>query len=313
MEQSEQIDIAGAKPGAADTTPLPPRPKPKKKTALAVLTAILLLGLACGTLWAIYCIRHDEDASGENCGHVNGDNDVDSDAKPEEPANEVVELSINDELVQRLYRNFDHVSFPSANRFLFYIDKGLMSGNPDKKQMLNLARNNTVTRFCKGDYRDQFGVRYSTCYSGSEIAQKIEEIFGKKVKFTEDDIIEGRGCFGWYYDSANDEFYQISSGCGDADPRRVARKLYAAEMDSSRVYLYEFAIYTDIITAYHIGDGELAGDPIGNLTDIEVETYYGSTLQGDVEKYEKLLDQDRFKWTFVWNGRNYIFESLKKI
>lgn len=313
MEQSEQTGTIGAKPEIVGAVP-PSQPKSRKKTALMVFIVILLLGLVGGALRAICCTIYNENTSKDNCGQAGDDGDASLSTKPEEPTNEIIELSVDDELVQKLYRSFDHVSFPDANRFSFYIDKNSMAGNPNRDLMLTIARHNTVTRFCKGDHYDQGGIRWSECYSGSEIAQKVEEIFGKKLEFTEDDIIEGRGCFGWYYDPVNDEFHQNGSGCGSADPRRVSRKLYAAAKDADHVYLYELAIFTEMMLAYHIGEETMAGDPIGELSDLGITlNMEGAVLQGDVEYYKELLSQDKFKWTFVWNGENYIFEKLERI
>lgn len=313
MDDLEPTGVIEAEPQMTQMEPPSVPPKSTRKIWLVVFVTLFLLGIVAGVLRLVLCMNQASHllVEGEDA-DIDGRDDIPG-LNSEEINSEIIELSVNDELVQKVYRNFDHVSFPDANRFSFYTNENSMAGNPDREQMLHIAKDNTVTRFCKGDYYDQGQIRWSDCYSGSEIAQKIEEIFGQKLSFSEDDFFETRGGCGWIYDSQHDEFHQQGSGCGRADPRRVARNLYAAAKDAERVYLYELAIYIEETMVYHIGEETMAGEPIGKLSDLDIElNAQGAVLQGDVESYKELLDQDKFKWTFVWNGENYIYESLKK-
>lgn len=295
----------------------------KKKVVLVISAVILMLALVGGGVWFVLANKTPQNRTDEGiAGHPNESENNDNNEKPAnepEPKDEVVELNVNDELVQKLYHFFEYVSFPDGDRFYFYIDENAMAGKPNRMLMLNLARNNVATEHCRGEYYDQMRVRVSECYSGNEIIKKISDIFGQSLVLDENDVLEKndilgvKGC-GWYYNIENDEFYQKFIGCGGSDPRRVIRKLFAAERDSDHVYLYEFAIYVDTGTVYHIGKNKMAGDMMGGLSDLglEVDTH-GAILLGDFKQYEELLGQDTFKWTFTWNGENYIFEKLERI
>jgi len=286
----------------------------KSKIKLSVITLCVALVL-CAISGAIGFVL----ASGDHNNKVtaNGDISANEDSNnSEELQDQPVTLSIDDELVQKVYRRFERVSFPDENMFSFYADKSSMAGKPDRTLMLYLAKNNVVTRFCKGEYFDSVGhTRMSTCYSGGEIVDEIAEIFGQNLVLNESDRL-GHGCGSWVYDIQNNEFHQeTSAGCGGMDPRRVARKLYAAERDSEHIYLYELAIYIEATAVYHISDGELAGTFMGQQSDLEIETdVRGDALQGDIDEYKNLLEQGTFKWTFTKNADgDYIYTSLERI
>ncbi len=229
-------------------------------------------------------------------------------------SDEVIELSLNNQLVQRLYNNFEQVGSSYSNTMDFYIDEGVKNGDVAKGVMLDiaLAVSAGYSKYCKGEHilhygegdSESFDVGYVYgCYNGEKVRQKVREIFGKEIEI---DDGEGTGgyCGMWKYDVKNDEFFSPNMGCGGSCLYQLTRELNRAEKYKDKIYLYETVYGGTCQSLCHV-NGELIAeneyDEDGNLI-----------KQYNFDDYKDKLDQ--FKWTFTKNADGeYVFEGLEKV
>lgn len=310
------------------------RNKSKKKVRLIVSVVVLLLALVIsGVTWCVLANKApqggtNEDMAGQPSESGNEDDNENPASEPG-PKDEIVELNVDDELVQRLWGYFNAGLFPnaaansagSASSFTpldkFYSNEGALSssGLADPYKFAIAIQNLAVygekeLEQCKGDYfrwTDDTGIEHPStgmkaCYSGDLIHSKIKEIFGTDISFEQFDnqvfIANGDG---WKYSIKNDE---IVDYVGGATRRLISRALLKAERNNNHIYIFEAVGYVgcwmmdqDICPASKLDGTKIVGGEnitVGNMR--EFADYF-----------------DKFKWTFVWNGENYVFERLERI
>lgn len=299
----------------------------KKTLAVVIVIAVLLVIAGVATSIILGGMRKSD---GEGFGDSdkqegNGENTAvveKPEEEPEEP--EAVELSLDDEVVQELYKRFRHAESPWDDGVQFYAEA--VKGDLSRDQIIKMAFYSLQTQrvevengseeinHCKGVYYISGNEEWPAmdCYSGEEMRSEITRLFGfNDYAFVEDD--EAATACRYPYSTENDEFYQTKF-CGGAASSAVSRKLYKAEKDDERLYLYEKAVFWSSRTGsegfYRLGKdgwdvriGELSwGEPWFELvTDVL-----------DDPRSDELLD--KFKWTFEKNGEgNYVFKGLERV
>lgn len=294
--------------------------RPKSKWPW-ILVLVLVLAVAGAAMWYFWDHRGSEDDEKIEPG-TGMDAEVEAgvgSGKDESIAPEIEELSVDDELVQRLFNEFSPVTSPWDGKTGFYVQA--LSGSLSRSMVMNIAFSNVLTASdytsngCRGNYEFETNNGYhwtaTSCYSGEEIRKEIAKLFGFDYTFTENDILT-RSC-PFSYDIMNDEFFQTTSGCGGIIPAGVIRENYKAERAAERIYLYEMAAYGS--QASDGCDTELCrlSDTGWNIG-IDGLTVEGIDQMGGLLGYPKADEIfDKFKWTFVWNGENYVFESLERV
>lgn len=291
---------------------MPGKEERKTKRSLMVLVLLLVLTVAAVAVWWFWGHREEEQRQDGSTGQVET-----GPSEEQKPEAQPVELSVDDELVQRLFDEFSPVTSPWDNQTAFYTKA--ISGNLDRQAVMDIAfsnvraTNGSMPAECKGSYSfdtdtsEPWMAEY--CYSGEELRQEISKLFGLYYTFTENDTLS-QVC-PYNYNAINDEFYQTTI-CGGMFPAGVIRELYKAEKDENRIYLYELATYwsqarDDCSEVCRLSDG-------GWDAEIEGLTVEELNKAGKLSEYPEANEVfDKFKWTFVWNGENYVFEKLEKI
>lgn len=265
-----------------------------RKWLVWVVLGVILVALAGVGIWMVIGRQSAEPGVGE------GPGDTAMADKEPEGRDVVTELALDDELVQRLYGEFDRVGLSMSGTIDFYADGS--DGDLDKSMMIAVAMPSVAGESntpCRGEYDGMIG---PGCYDGETIRQRIKHIFGEDVSFEDGDRNGNMTCR-WEYSEKNDEFYGLV-GCGGTCLYGLGRILDRAERDSDRLYLYETAYGETCQGLYHVnGDviAEVEFDADGNLVSGYVFDDYKDQL-------------DKFKWTFVKNTEgNYIFEKLEKL
>lgn len=288
---------------------------------LIVLIAIVVLALAAvAGMAATKLLGNDEQkepgTSLEGGGAAGEENEGNN-------STNVEELAVDDEVVQRLYGNFNGISELFDGWWGFYAD-GVQNGIIDRDKMLLLAGGNLPMGTCIGEYEyGNGGNVIDGCISGEAVRQKVLEMFGKELELMEDDKI-GAMCGGKQYDAANDEFHQVDIGCGGASSSRLSRVLEGAEKSGDDIYLYEKAMLFDELEYYHIaetssdGVAGLFGEKIGEYEtppyeDFESNDDYNEWLSSNERNLTNEYG-DTFKWTFTKNAEgNYVFAGLERL
>lgn len=312
------------------TMPLQPREKTKKKFGLIILVVVLSLALVGGVVWLV--VANKNDTNGGMATQLNELKNNDSKKTADEPApkNEIVALSVDDKLVKTLWGYFNTAYFsemieddvglitPFAPLDKLYSEKGALSpdGLSDELKLAiaiqTLFTSYDTGEFCKGDYdflrwTDTMGVEHpgseiKACHSGDVIRANIQKIFGDDISLTQFDgqtfIIAGEG---WEYSASNDEIVDRASG---ATIRPINRVLLKAERDNERIYIYEAVGYAGCW---------MTGQQICSVNKLD-----GTEIASGEEVTQKNIrslasELDKFKWTFTWNGENYVFEKLEQI
>lgn len=311
--------------------------KPRKKRWLIALMVFLALGVIGGTAWFVLANSGSSNEPGEVTDEGNEGKDSSSnkevEAKPD-PEDAIVELSLDDELVRQLYNHFNvNMNYEGFNTggvpygFMssfspldkFYTENGGLSPNglgADYMVAFSLQRfyYSSESRFCQNQHEFQFGdtkawtaiykAGESGCLDGEKVRKWIYDVFGKKVAsdvfgmFENTDlIIAGEG---YRYVADEDAFLNIASG---AARQLISRCAYAAERDDTHIYISEMVGYVG---------------PATYGAEYEVRKLDGTVLDsGESAENRSMLDfkeqLDKFKWTFVWNGENYVFEKLERV
>lgn len=308
------------------------KPKTAKKWLIWVALGAALLAVGGIVTWVVIASQKPEE-------HNPSDNPSVSENEPETPGkleDGAVSIDVNDELVQRLYKDFDRVIEASRPALLDVYDEGKL--NNLQKYMVALNNLSLQMTPCKNEHRlftytdengvDQYNVYeagFAGCISGDLIREEMTKVFGGEYDLAdfagEDVIVDGDG-FVYYKDG--DEAVNVASGA--TIDSGFVRELYEAQRDSDHVYLYE-ALYRPCIAMS--GDEEcfLSGgiSSDGNYGDFTYEQRYykkngelieeltNAMLEGfNVKDNLGLLD--KYKWTFKKNTEgNYIFEKMEKL
>ncbi|RKJ41179.1 hypothetical protein D7X94_05105 [Acutalibacter sp. 1XD8-33] len=307
-------DVAESVPIAPETEPLHPQ---KKKERLIALAVALILGAVGGVTWFVIANSEAGGEQEEVLSEDDADKDGDSDKEPEfepepKPELKIVELSLDNEIVQTLFSEFNPITGSATGGTAFYAQA--LHNNLSRKKIMEIAFFNLTSSTCVGDY--EIGLvngetwKVTECYSGAEMRQEIKRLFGLDYTFTKDDMLPQICPHG--YDEQNDEFHTTTIGCGGWFPAHVQRELYKAEKDEKRIYLYEMAVYVSPGggagcdgTFCRLGDNGLWSIVIDGLSSESIPSLI--SYPGADEIF------DKFKWTFVWDGENYVFEALERV
>lgn len=274
----------------------PVKKSSKKKWGWVVVAILVVLTAAgVGVWWALS--RGNVDSESDT---TQGE-DISQD-ESETPTNQIKELSLDDELVQRLYGKFERVGLWMSGTENFYVDEGVRNGDLSKVLMIAVAMPSVAGTGdipCTGEYD---GVIGDSCYSGDTIRARIKEIFGEDVSFEDGDRNDDVTCR-WEYSAKNDEFYGFV-GCGGSCQYGVHRDLDRAEQRGDNIYLYETAYGETCQALYHVN-----GDLIAEMKFDE----NGNVVKGfEADDYRDQMDQ--FKWTFTKNTEgSYVFAGLEQV
>lgn len=304
----------------------------RRKVLVAVIVlAVLLIGIGVAASVILGGMRKSD---GEGSGNGdkqegNGGNSAMVEKPEEKPEEGPVELSLDDELVQRIYGNFSVIPALFDGWWEFYVDEGVKKGEISREHMLRLAGANLWNSPCTGDYEYANGGKVENeCASGEAVRAKIEEMFGERLELTADDKLRSF-CGGMIYEVANDEFFQTGNGCGGTSPISMERVLMKAERKGDEIVLYEKVLMFNGMAYYTVGETEIvrqageyelevAGEKIGEYTVPE------DVLDRGSEFYRAWLAENTanlakeygtlFKWTFEKNGEgNYVFRGLERV
>lgn len=316
MDEFEQIETAGTEAEIMSAKPPQPSTKSKKMMLLIVFIVLLFLGIVGAIVWAVFGNSHGENMAEDYIGNgCNGEADTE-----ERPEDEIIELGVDDELVQKIYHQFDGASNGIFGGAELYVDKNAANGNLSDKLMKVIAFSaleNSTTR--TGDYSNKVTGNVASlepnCYSGDKLKAKVLELFGKEIELQDGERIGGQGSFcdgAWEYKAYYNELWSIDAACGSVD-KLIIREPYAAERALNHLYVYEVAVYDQAMQLFKLGDDTLCGGEQLSADDIHynnLEEYLENIGSWILEQKDQL---DKFKWTFVWNGENYVFEKLERI
>lgn len=296
--------------------------KGRKTLMVVIILAVVLIvaGIAVSVILGGRDKKDDkqEGNRGENAAVVE---------KPEgtdEPEAELVELSLDDEVVKRAYEGFSHVESAWDDGMLFYVEA--LRGGLSRNQIMKMAfyrlqaerfasdDGSGTVNYCRGEHPMVGSEEWlaTDCYSGEEMRNEIKKLFGiDDFAFVEGD--EAATACRFPYDAENDEFYQ-TKWCGGAASAFLIRKLYKAEKDENRLYLYEKAVFWTTRAGEEEGFYKLGDDGWNVLIEGLVWNELG------LEQVAEVIDDprgdelfDRFKWTFRLDEEgNYVFEGLER-
>lgn len=197
---------------------------------------------------------------------------------------ELVKLSIDDELVQRLYQQVSGAGkYSTTGRYLDLWLKLAKTSEATDEYVKYVALSNTDVTKCKVTGRSivipskhENGMAFTptqvdgehACLSGADVRAKAQEIFGRDVKFAQNEAVEYLGYFApFYYDAENDEFWQ-SIGYGGGIQTELDNILYRAEKDKERIYIYELMAQRCSVFAGQDGEYlDCAGGLPGSIDD----------------------------------------------
>ncbi len=294
--------------------------KGRKTLVVVIILAVVLI--IAGIAVSVILGGRDKDGNNDKQ-EGNGENTVVVE-KPEgadESEAQLVELSLDDEVVKRLYGQFEISPiqwFYSDVRLDGQVDEGLKEA-AQLQMALNQAEN----------------------WSGEAVRVKYQEMFGEDILLTEEKygyLEEGvvgvpTGMTFVIYEAETDEFVELEGGT-DAGGYKYLRRLERAEKtamigedDVMRevIYLYERALTMNCRPDPQFDDGgnQVGGGSVCNVLAVMIpyETS-GIVWSGDQEGLtdEEILAEAKernlglVKWTFRKNAEgNYVFEGLEKV
>lgn len=295
------------------------------KTLVVVIILAVVLIIA-GIVVSVILGGRDKDGNNDKQ-EGNGDENAAVVEKPEgadESEAQLVELSLDDEVVNRVYEGFSHVESAWDDGMLFYVEA--LRGGLSRNQIMKMAfyrlqaerfasdDGSGTVNYCRGEHPMVGSEEWlaTDCYSGEEMRNEIKKLFGiDDFAFVEGD--EAATACRFPYDAENDEFYQ-TKWCGGAASAFLIRKLYKAEKDENRLYLYEKAVFWTTRAGEEEGFYKLGDDGWNVLIEGLVWNELG------LEQVAEVIDDprgdelfDRFKWTFRLDEEgNYVFEGLER-
>lgn len=308
----------------------------EKKTLAVVIVVAVLLVVAGVAMSIILGGMRKSDGAGSGNGDKqegNGGNAAvveKPEEEPEEP--EAVELSLDDEVVQKVYGPF--ASYPGIMGFGFSTFYEWVTGGemkPDDAlmgQILWAASEHVDCQSSEG--------YIGYCVDGEAARQRFREAFG--YDFT-DRTLEYGFCGTTSYLAEVDQYF-VGTGCGGAAPSYLNHWLYKAEKRGDYIYLYELVeVYTaefadapnsttgglELIRNKHChfdqpcsetyveGEDLLAiPDNVVLVGDNDGGSYDPSLIPVNFREYADELDM--VKWTFERNGEgNYVFKGLERV
>lgn len=293
-----------------------------RKTLMVVIILAVVLIIA-GVVVSVILGGRDKDDKQEG---NEGENVavVEEPEEEDELEEELVELSLDDEVVKRAYEGFSHVESAWDDGMLFYVEA--LRGGLSRNQIMKMAfyrlqaerfasdDGSGTVNYCRGEHPMVGSEEWlaTDCYSGEEMRNEIKKLFGiDDFAFVEGD--EAATACRFPYDAENDEFYQ-TKWCGGAASAFLIRKLYKAEKDENRLYLYEKAVFWTTRAGEEEGFYKLGDDGWNVLIEGLVWNELG------LEQVAEVIDDprgdelfDRFKWTFRLDEEgNYVFEGLER-
>lgn len=291
----------------------------QKIAIIAVIIAVVLC--VAGVVLALVIGNRTEEDKGGDKGQIEtpvaDEDEKKPDGEPEESKDEIVAMSVDDPLVQRLYGNFFAIGEIFDGWWGFYTDGGVKDGKISLEKMLALAGANFRNNACVGDYEYGNGGKIENdCSAGEDVRQKVAEMFGVDIQLSDGDKM-GDFCGGKIYVAENDEFYQVGNGCGGASSMRLVRVLEKAEGRGNEIDLFEKVLIFDTQEYYQVGIGDVKGERVGEYS-------IPDDVLGDSEKYNEWLTQNEinltdrygseFKWIFMKNeSGDYIFTGLERV
>ena len=283
---------------------MPPATAPKKpKSPLMIgVVAVLFLALSGASIWGGVETMKNQELTAE-LAQVNNANET-----------QLETLTLDNTIVQRLYRDFDGLKDSRFGTPRFYTDPETAKGNPDRELMKLIAISNIKQDDCRGHYpvESDPNADYSVhgCYDGERVAFKIKERFGKVVTFEDGKMIGGDTCGRWVYSAENSEFYSDSMGCDRDEVAIVEHAPYAIERKGDMLYVYEMAVISGPDgTKYDFAEMNSDGNYIGErLENLELSD------DGSVDLLANRERLSNFKWTFrrTTDG-NYVFAGLERL
>lgn len=298
--------------------------KGRKTLVVVIILAVVLI--IAGIVVSVILGGRDKDGNNDKQ-EGNGDENAAVVEKPEgadESEAQLVELSLDDEVVNRVYEGFSHVESAWDDGMLFYVEA--LRGGLSRNQIMKMAfyrlqaerfasdDGSGTVNYCRGEHPMVGSEEWlaTDCYSGEEMRNEIKKLFGiDDFAFVEGD--EAATACRFPYDAENDEFYQ-TKWCGGAASAFLIRKLYKAEKDEDRLYLYEKAVFWTTRAGEEEGFYKLGDDGWNVLIEGLVWNELG------LEQVAEVIDDprgdelfDRFKWTFRLDEEgNYVFEGLER-
>lgn len=289
--------------------------KNKKMLAIVIAVAVAIVAVGIGIAVILGGKKDDEPQDTDQNDQSQVEDKKPEDQPDDEPEEALTEVGLNEEIVHQLYDVFGILT--SVDMIGFYEDPTAYSGFLSNKYVSGVAFGNIERTECKMPkttenltkrYADQNNTDLSTtdlevaydmgCYSGSDLRNKAQEIFGKTVS------LEGMEfpILGWAYSNEYDEVYSVPGMGGDGfgPGKGYIRGLYKAEQDEDEnLYLYE-------VMAEVAGPGLICAK-----TGKYCEDEYEVTLENVAAHKE---DFNQYKWYFTKQADgNYIFEKIEKI
>lgn len=345
---SVKTGVTGAKVGASDFLTAEEERAQKAQLAekrgvnvpLVVLIAVVVLVLAAAAGYAAVRLlgggRENPDTSmSGNGGDSGGEGGSEGDGSGNDGGDNstgVEELAVDDELVQRLWRNFDIIKDPWSRTKHFYIADGVAQGNVDDMLMVAVALSQVEQKsVCDKDYmlsaEASFSLSQYGCYDADAVRAKVKEIFGKEIELAADgEPLAYINCHSWTLNAGNQEIYDSTGpGCGGVCIPVTQREIEKAERSEDAIYIYELVYMEACDGIYHLGtelntyeyegrtmlgmDSLKLGEPIAQ---VGVGDVWSETPKVNIDEYRGQFDE--FKWTFVKDAEgNYVFAGLEKV
>lgn len=297
--------------------------KSRKGLVIGVVVGILALAGAIGAgVWLVG--QKDDKQEGNGGGNAAVvEKPEEGEALEEDVEDELVELSLDGEVVKRVYGRFSSDywrNFGGLGGFYKTEDDFNLVVMTDMKKysiaLLNLKPSTCDQEHRLVTYVDEdrvehyniYGNDFESCYAGVSIRNKVTEIFGDEDFVLNQEALRGQVIVngeGYVYFSEGDEVVNVASGATAGS--LVSRALYAAEKDATHLYLYE--VVTVLGSCYFDGYCyPLSADGDDTIVD---ENNSVAVRADNLADYKDILD--RFKWTFRKNGEgNYVFEGLER-
>ena len=292
----------------------------KKNTLLTIMIILTCLVIIGTCIYFIYDnVKVDNNSKNENNSKIENkvdkDNNVDESKKEEHELNEI-ELEVTDEdkvLAQELIDKFKILNGGiNGIHPVLYEKKITLSTDLNNDIILELALYQYVKKENPFSNLDWSG-KGSVIVSSTKIKNYVNDIFGKKFTYRNDDIPAWCfSCVNGSYDSNNDiyVFSRPENGCGGTGLPFIIKKIQDVKKYNDRIEVTEKIGYIEYYTASSCLGTILYNHPTEKVL-IEKsscnDTYPDVLFDNNSDKLTS------YKWTFKKDGTNYYFEKIERV
>lgn len=266
------------------------------------------------------------DESGEEGDKAGSEGDENGGGNGGSAEAEVVKIAVNDPLVLASYGNFvatdpdqENMIFKIELKDKFYSKAAISVNDLTDLEIRRLTLTSLPIIGCKQAAPDYIREKYPTLGGGvnckgsaRNLLRRERSMFGKEsvMSLVDGDLILGDGEIGdAVYSATIDTIYNLG-GFGLL-PSRLIHSVYDAEKQGDRIYVYEKVALASLMDDDNLWICRIEADGCVKLRQLTTDEGNAVLDQGVVPEDQE--DWGRYKWTFVKNNEDYVFERLERI